>query len=267
MSSDNRQGDILIYDSGLGGLSVAKHIRDSFPEASFIYFADHAGFPYGSLSEDDLLRRVVDNVRRLSKHFDFKLLVLACNTASTLVLPKLRSLLHIEVVGVVPAIKPAALISQSKRIGLLATPATVSRSYTDQLIGEFAADCQVLRLGTRRLVEIAEDKLFGRKVSINEISCILAPFFTRPAEIPDVIVLACTHFPLLKDELTEVTSDYPLIFVDSGEAIARRVVQLLPETSSLVGKTSFAITTAPADLLNDVSKVFLDFGYYKTYCW
>ena len=266
MARYQKKWDILIYDSGLGGLSVAENIRQARPSASLLYFADHAGFPYGSLSESALLERVLKNVRNLSDKYEFSILVMACNTASTLVLPELRRLLNIQIVGVVPAIKPAASLSQSKVIGLLATPATVSRNYTNELIDEFASECQVIRVGSRRLVEIAEESLFGKITDEEELKDILSPFFSSSSCVPDVIVLACTHFPLLRPQLSEVLQAHTISLLDSGEAIARRVSFLLKEDETTVAD-SLAITTADFSLFAKIQSVFARFGFKQTLKW
>ncbi|OAN19234.1 glutamate racemase [Photobacterium jeanii] len=213
---------VLIFDSGVGGLSVYQEIRQLLPELHYVYAFDNAAFPYGELDETVLINRTQEIVSRLVEKHNVDLVVIACNTASTVVLPSLRTLVNIPVVGVVPAIKPAAAMSERKVIGLLATPATVKRRYTQDLIAEFAQDCEVLMIGSTRLVEIAEQKLRGEAVSIEEIQHILSPWLNKV----DGIVLGCTHFPLLKDEIQQAFSS-PVQIIDSGKAIANRVQALL----------------------------------------
>ncbi|MGF1693388.1 glutamate racemase [Photobacterium kagoshimensis] len=217
---------VLIFDSGVGGLSVYQEIRAQLPNEHYIYAFDNAAFPYGELEESVLIARTLEIVSRLVRKHSVDLVVIACNTASTIVLPTLRTQLDIPVVGVVPAIKPAAALSEKKVIGLLATPATVKRRYTQELIAEFAKDCQVLMIGSTRLVEIAEQKLRGEAVSVAEIQEILLPWLDRV----DGIVLGCTHFPLIKDEIQQVFST-PVQIIDSGKAIANRVKALLGESA------------------------------------
>ena len=127
-------------------------------------------------------------------------IVVACNTASTLALPTLRSLFTIPIIGVVPAIKTASALSQNKKIGLLATPGTVSREYMDNLIQEFADDCIVTRVGSTELVRLAEKKLNGLAPSSQQLKSIIQPFIHNEC---DQVVLGCTHFPLLHEELKE----------------------------------------------------------------
>lgn len=220
---------VLVFDSGVGGLSVAREIQQRLPGLSLVYASDNGFFPYGIKGEEELIARVDLVIHRLLQQYPADILVIACNTASTLTLPHLRSHLTLPIVGVVPAIKPAAALSQSGVIGLLATPATVARPYTHELIREYAQSCRVISLGTSELVEIAEQKLRGEVVDETLIKRVVAQLMMQEnsADI-DVLILACTHFPLLKDELARHLPPTMKI-IDSGEAIARRVEYLLDD--------------------------------------
>lgn len=214
---------ILVVDSGAGGLTVTSEIRKQLPGARYIYFADTGYYPYGSKTELELLLRVSQIIERVTAQFDIDIAVIACNTASTVVLDALRSRFEIPFVGVVPAIKPAARLTRSGTIGVLATSGTVSRSYTAALIKEFASNCAVYLHGSPALVHFAEAKLCGQKPDIQEISRELALLLTQaPDRAIDTVVLACTHFPLLRHELA-ISGPGVSHWVDSGEAIARRV--------------------------------------------
>lgn len=218
--------NILIFDSGMGGLSVYREVHRALPAHQYFYLFDNACFPYGELDEARLVNRVLELLTVFVARHHIDIVIIACNTASTYVLPALREQLHIPVVGVVPAIKPAAEYCRSKgleHIGLLATPGTVSRSYTAELVQRFAADMRVSMLGTTELVKMAEDKLAGDIVDSGRLARILAPWRVQGG--PEVLVLGCTHFPLLASELEQCLPDVQL--VDSGEAIARRVASLL----------------------------------------
>ncbi|WP_233073858.1 glutamate racemase [Motilimonas eburnea] len=216
---------ILIFDSGVGGLSVYQEIAKQLPELSVTYLFDNALFPYGELTDDILIQRVCDLMQRALKKWSVELVVIACNSASTLVLEPLRQMLAVPVVGVVPAIKPAAHQTQKACIGLLATPGTVSRTYTDNLIRDFAPNVQVLRIGSSELVKLAEQKLRQQPVAQLTIDEILSPW--RHAEPkPDCVVLGCTHFPLLNQEIEQALGA-DVMLVDSGAAIAKRVESLL----------------------------------------
>lgn len=222
---------ILVFDSGVGGLSVLKEISRHSPNAELVFASDNAAFPYGILSEEHLMERVIKVVGRLIEKTNPSIAVIACNSASTLVLEELRHRFDIPFVGVVPAIKPAAKQSKSKVIGLLATPGTIERSYTDALIADFASDCTLVRVGSSELVQMAEQKLRGIAPDKAMLKEIVAPFSEQ--QDLDVIVLACTHFPLLIEEL-EPLLPAKVHWIDSGEAIARRVESLLNSNSNLL---------------------------------
>ncbi len=236
MSAHERSSPtILIFDSGVGGLSIYQEVRRLVPTATFVYASDNEAFPYGTKQEDEVVSRVDDVLRRLTSRFAPEVMVVACNTASTVALPKIRSRISIPVVGVVPAIKPAARISQTRVIGLLATPGTVKRAYTQDLIEEFAADCTVLRVGSAELVDLAENKLRGKHVNLQTVRRIIAPLFKgENGGRLDTVVLGCTHFPLLLKEL-ECAAPRAVRWIDSGPAIAKRVRSLLKGTIHSAG--------------------------------
>ncbi len=212
---------VLVFDSGVGGLSVFEEMHRLMPQLDYLYLFDNQAYPYGELEQSVLISRVNLLVSRLVEEYQVDIVVIACNTASTIVLPSLRENLSIPVVGVVPAIKPASLLA-FKGIGLIATPATVTRQYTHELIHEFAQGKPVELLGSTRLVDIAEEKLRGKEVCIAELESIFEPLNNKV----DVAVLGCTHFPLIKEEIYQALGNKVLL-VDSGEAIARRVEVLL----------------------------------------
>ncbi|HZF34791.1 MAG TPA: glutamate racemase [Candidatus Angelobacter sp.] len=217
----------VVFDSGVGGLSVFDCIAAALPGLRLLYIADNAYFPYGTKEEAALVARVRDLLVELTERLHPDLIVVACNTASTVALPALRNALSLPIVGTVPAIKPAAQTSVTRVIGLLGTPGTVRRQYTQALIGEFAPDCIVLRHGSTELVELAEQKLRGESVAPAAVKRALAGLFDQPGgERVDTVVLACTHFPLLAAELA-AGAPRPLHWIDSGAAIARRVASLL----------------------------------------
>lgn len=214
---------IIVFDSGIGGLSILNEIRVLLPKFDYVYLFDNARLPYGELEEQDLIDGCVRLVTLLVKKVNAAMVVIACNTASTLVLPELRRQLSIPVVGVVPAIKPAALLSKTKKIALLATPGTIKRFYTKKLIQDFANNCNVQLFGSSELVFIAEQKLAGEVVNINYLKQIMRPIID--ADI-DVLVLGCTHFPMLMEEMQSILGDRVLL-LHSGRAVANRVQSLL----------------------------------------
>ncbi|MCY7271102.1 MAG: glutamate racemase [Sphingomonas bacterium] len=216
---------LLFFDSGVGGLSVLGPTRLLLPTAPIVYVADSAGYPYGTKSDAELAERLPALLTRLVELFSPRLAVIACNTASTIALDHVRAALDIPVVGTVPAIKPAAVASKSRVIGVLGTEATVRQLYVDDLAARFAADCIVIRHGSPELVAIAEAKLAGEAIDPHAIAAAVRPMLAQPrgAEI-DTIVLACTHFPLIAEELGLAMPG--VTFVDGGPGIARRVAWL-----------------------------------------
>lgn len=222
--SDTRP--ILFFDSGVGGLSVVAPTRALLPHAPIVYAADSAGFPYGTRSESEIAARVPALLGRLVERYRPRLAVIACNTASTIALPAVRAALDVPVVGTVPAIKPAAAMSATRVIGVLGTEATVRQPYVDDLAARFAGDCRVLRHGSAALVELAEAKLAGESVDPAAVAGALAGLLGQPGgERIDVVVNACTHFPLLGDELAAAAPS-GVRFVDGGPGIARRIESL-----------------------------------------
>ena len=216
---------LLFFDSGVGGLSVLAPTRALIPYAPIVYAADNAGFPYGTKSDIELADRLPALLGRLVERFCPRLAVIACNTASTIALDHVRAALDIPVVGTVPAIKPAALLSKTRVIGVLGTEATVRQPYVDDLAARFAADCTVIRHGSPELVAIAEAKLAGEAVDPESVAAAVRPMLGQPrGEEIDTIVLACTHFPLIADELGMAMPGVK--FVDGGPGIARRIAWL-----------------------------------------
>lgn len=217
---------LLFFDSGVDGLSVLAPTRALLPHAPLVYAADSAGFPYGTRSESEIAARVPALLGRLAERYKPRLIVIACNTASTIALSHVRAALDVPIVGTVPAIKPAAELSQTRVIGVLGTQATVRQPYVDDLTARFAADCTVLRHGSAELVALAEAKLRGEPAEPARYRAVLAGLFDQPggARI-DVIVNACTHFPLVEAELA-AAAPHPLRFVDGGPGIARRIAHL-----------------------------------------
>lgn len=222
----NTDRPLLLFDSGVGGLSVLHAVSKLLPQAPIVYVADNGGFPYGTKTEAEIATRVPALLGRLTERYHPRLIVIACNTASTIALGAARAALDLPIVGTVPAIKPAALASQTRAIGVLGTNATVRQPYVDRLSEEFASDCLVLRHGSARLVELAEAKLRGQHTPVEDFKAELGGLLTQPGgDKVDTVVLACTHFPLVAEELESV-SPRPIRFVDGAEGIARRVAVL-----------------------------------------
>ena len=239
---------ILFFDSGVGGLSVLAPVRVALPRAPIVYAADTAFFPYGVKTEAEIAGRVPVLLGRLAERYRPRLIVIACNTASTIALGPVRAALAIPVVGTVPAIRPAALASRTRAIGVLGTDATVRQPYVDRLAAEHAADCLVLRHGSAALVALAEAHLRGQPTADDAYRAVLAGLLNQPGgERIDTVVLACTHFPLVADRLAAV-APRPLAFVDGGPGIARRVAHLTAgQAFPAAPPPGIAVFTGPID--------------------
>lgn len=253
---------VLFFDSGVGGLSVYKAVKALNPDIEAYYLFDNECFPYGNKGDHFLIKRIESLLEKASRIFELSAIVVACNTASTVALPELRLNIKLPIVGVVPAVKPAAKISRNKIIGLLATPGCLSRDYTNNLIRNFASDCKVIKVGDAHLAEIAEERLSTGTVDREGIKKIVEPFTGLPEEEqPDTIVLGCTHYPFVKDVLEELLPD--VRFVDSGEAIGRRVKTVVKEskyieTSKIKNR---AFYTGELKNFSEREKMVKEFGF------
>lgn len=244
----------LVFDSGMGGLTIVSSLRELGFKGRLSYAADTGFFPYGDKSDAELTRRVPRFARALMDAANPDIFVIACNTASTLALEIVRAVMPVPVVGTVPAIKPAAKSTQTGVIGVLATPGTLRRAYTDALIHEFARNLTVLTHGSVALVDLAERYAAGEDISDGELLSELNALLGQPGgDQIDTIVLACTHFPLLKNKI-EALLPQPITLIDSGEAIARRTLSLLGQD----------IRTPPFDLSVQPGSLYLSHGQEKT---
>lgn len=217
---------ILLFDSGVGGLSVLAELRAALPQAPVIYAADNGGLPYGTKTEAEIAARVCGLLGRMAERFHPRLICIACNTASTIALAMVRDVLNVPIVGTVPAIKPAAEQTRSGTIGLLGTAATIRQPYVDRLAAQHAADKRLLRFAAGELVSAAEAKLRGIAVDPAVYARSAAGLRDQPGgEAIDVVVLACTHFPLVQEELAAAFGP-GVVFVDGAKGIARRIVHL-----------------------------------------
>lgn len=252
-------GPILIFDSGLGALTVLREIAKARPDAELALVADDAGFPYGKLDDKALVDRVVTVLDRYIALLNPSLVVIACNTASTLALPVVRARFKIPFVGTVPAIKPACAQSKSKRVSVLATPATVRRDYTHQLVDEFAHGCKVMLVGGEMLASFAEAALRGVTVDEAEIRREIGPCFVDDGARTDTVVLACTHYPLILDRLTRL-APWPVDWLDPAPAIARRAAQLLGPARSAGAGPARAFFTSGSTASEALEKSLAGFG-------
>jgi glutamate racemase len=234
---------ILLFDSGLGGLTVYRELAAARPHADYIYVADDAGFPYGRLDEQVLVARVITLMGELIEAHRPDLVVIPCNTASTIALPDLRKKFTVPFVGTVPAIKPACAASITRRVSVLGTEATVAREYTRALIRDYAQGCQVKLVGSRHLATYVEAELRGTPASDAQILAEMAPCFEDDGARTDTVVLACTHYPLLLGRLRRL-APWHVGFIDPAPAIARRVVSLLGQTADMAKGGAYGIFTS-----------------------
>ena len=234
---------ILLFDSGVGGLSVLAELRRALPDAPVIYAADNAGLPYGDKSEAEIAARVAGLLGRMAERYRPRLACIACNTASTIALGMVREVLSIPIVGTVPAIKPAAALTRTGTIGLLGTAATIRQVYVDRLQAEFAADKRLLRAAAPGLVGAAEAKLRGEPVDPRACAEAAAALRGQPGgDAIDTVVLACTHFPLLAEELAAAFGP-GIRFVDGAAGIARRIAVLCQGQGFARARGDFAVFT------------------------
>jgi len=256
-----RSPAILVFDSGVGGLTVFREILRARPDARLTYVADDALFPYGKVPEDALIARVTALMGNLIAAHAPDLVVIACNTASVQALPALRERFSVPFVGTVPAIKPACAASQSKRVSVLGTEATVAREYTHALVRNFGQGCDLTLVGSAKLAVLAEAALAGRTVDDEEIRVEIAPCFVEDgAERTDTVVLACTHYPLLLDRF-EALAPWPVRWIDPAPAIARRVLDLVgPKGDAPISAAARAIFTSGRKPSSDLVAALADFG-------
>lgn len=235
-------------------------VRKALPQAPVIYAADMAGLPYGTKTEAEVAARVAGLLGRMAERYQPRLICIACNTASTIALGMVRDVLETPIVGTVPAIKPAAALTRSGTFGLLGTEATVRQAYVDNLEREFAAGKHLLRYGAKGLVPLAEAKLRGEDVSVADVRAEIAGLLDQPgADAIDTLVLACTHFPLLEDELRAAIGR-EVSFVHGAEGIARRVAYLTQGQPFDRAQPDFAVTTGPLDDFAKLGQAFAAYG-------
>ena len=260
---DHASPTIVVFDSGLGGLTVLSPIAARLPDSRLVYVADEAGFPYGGRSEQDLLARVERVIAAAIDRFRPDLVVVACNTASTLVLPQLRARFAVPFVGTVPAIKPAAEQSKSRCFAILATEGTAKRDYTHALIAQFAKDCRVIIHSPPALASRAEAWLRGEGLDEQALLADIAPcFVSADGAQTDAIVLGCTHYPLLLEAMTRL-APWPVTWIDPAPAIAKRVEHLLgPAASAATIRTGgdVFVSTSPVVMSEGLHQALHRYG-------
>lgn len=243
---------ILMFDSGIGGLTVLREARVLMPDRRFVYVADDAAFPYGDWEEEALRKRLIDLFGGLIATHAPEIAVIPCNTASTLALADLREAYpETPFVGTVPAIKPAAERTRSGLVSVLGTQGTVKRQYTRDLIAKWATKCHVRLVGSTRLAALAEAYMREGFVDEEAVRAETAPCFVElDRKRTDIVVLACTHYPFLVNRMRK-TAPWPVDWLDPAEAIARRALSVIGE------RGDFA---APADAAHLADTAFFTSG-------
>ena len=250
----------LVFDSGVGGLTIADALRKAAPEWMVDYAADSGFFPYGVKSDEELRERLPRLCATLVGVAKPDVLVIACNTASTLSLDDIRARVSVPVVGTVPAIKPAAEQTQTGVIGILATPGTVRRAYLDDLERQFAAGKIVIRRGSAGLVDIAERAVRGQPIDQEQVAYAVKPMFDPPdGSHIDIVVLACTHFPLIRDAIA-AACPAGVRLIDTGDAVARQAIRVAPQLPRPPGE-AIAYVTGGAANRAAMTPAFARFGY------
>ena len=251
---------ILLFDSDVGGLTVLAELRKLLPAAPVIYVADNAGLPYGDKTEAEIAARVCGLLGRLAERYHPRLICIACNTASTIALGMVRDVLEVPIVGTVPALKPAAELTKTKVIGLLGTRATINQPYVDRLERDHASDCRVLRAAAPQLVIAAEAKMRGASPDPAAFTDAAASLLCQSeGGAIDTVVLACTHFPLVRDEL-EAAFDPKVTFVDGAAGIAMRIAALCEGQPFKRARPDFALFTRDDPDLGQLLAAMAEFG-------
>ena len=254
---------ILIFDTGVGGLSVYDALRAELPGAPVIYAADYAGIPYGQKTEAEVAARVAGLLGRMAERFEPRLACIACNTASTIALGMVREVLEIPIVGTVPAIKPAASLTQTGTVALVGTNATIRQAYVDDLEARFASDKTLLRIAAPVLVDLAEDKLRGRPVKSAAIETLARALREKASgDRIDTLVLACTHFPLLSAEFAAVFGP-DVALVDGAAGIARRIAHLTRHQPMERPEANRFVVTGPVKRANGLEAALASRGFAK----
>ncbi|WP_374411630.1 glutamate racemase [Novosphingobium colocasiae] len=254
---------ILLFDSGVGGFTVLEEVRKVLPDAPILYAADTAGLPYGAKTEAQIAARVAGLLGRLTERYRPRLVCIACNTASTIALGMVREVLEVPIVGTVPAIKPAAVLTRSGVIGLLGTEATIRQAYVDRLEHEFAAGKRLLRHGAPELVEAAEAKLRGQPFDAGAVVRAAEALRSMPdGDRIDTVVLACTHFPLLEPELAQAFGP-DVRFVHGAAGIARQIARLTAGQEYARQSDDLALFTGSGNAPDAYAKALRRYGFAK----
>ncbi|MDP2087868.1 MAG: glutamate racemase [Flavobacteriaceae bacterium] len=219
---------IGFFDSGVGGTSIWKEVRQLLPNENTIYLADSKNAPYGEKSKKTILSYSIKNTDFLLKK-GCKLIVVACNTATTNTISKLRALYDIPFIGIEPAIKPAALQSKNNAVGILATKGTLSSELFAKTSEKFASEITIVEQVGEGLVELIESGQLNSPKTTELLQQYIKPMLALKT---DYIVLGCTHYPYLIPQIKKIVGDKVSI-IDSGEAVAKQTQAILLKNNLL----------------------------------
>jgi glutamate racemase len=268
--SHDRRNKLLVFDSGTGGLGIVAALRQHLPDVIIHYIADTAFFPYGDQPDEQLIAHILSLIQDATARLRPDAVVIACNTASTLALNALRQTINIPVIGCVPPIRWAARLSQTRCIGLLATPATVKRPYVSWLREAYAPDCQLIAHGARRLASLAERRFRGQEVSLEAIAQEILPLFQqKDGNLIDVVALGCTHYPFLLPELERLSPSTAIRWLDPANAVASRTAEIVQNIAPIHAATDpdgFWMTAVDPDV-NILSRAIGHYGFNAASLW
>ncbi|AHA28166.1 glutamate racemase [Candidatus Liberibacter americanus] len=226
-----KKNNIIIFDSGVGGLSVLQKVRFLIPEYNFIYVADDVGFPYGNWEDASLKNRIISIFSDILDRYNPTLSIIACNTAFTLAKDELRSIFpHMTFIGAVPAIKQAMNYTSTGLISILSTPATLRRVYNSDVINSSSSShCDIKFVISSKLASIVEEYACGKMICEEEVkSEINDCFVIKDNRRTDIVVLACTHYPFMIC-LFRRLAPWPVDWIDTADSIARHARSLCPK--------------------------------------
>lgn len=255
---------ILIFDSGIGGLSIYNEIYKILPNYNYLYVFDNMFFPYSEKSKKFIIYNTLKIIKSVMNNYVLSLIIIACNTVSTIMLPLLRSLIDIQVVGVFPAIESAVSLTNNGVIGLLATKNTISCLYVKKLIKKFSVKYNFFLLGSTELVQIAQNKMYGLNISLDRIIFILRSFIDLVV-LPDVLVLGCTHYPFLLSEFVKIFGN-EVKFIDSSLSVANRVYSIVKNNVnfySYVNPINEVLYLKKDIYLRNIFSLFNSYGFSK----
>lgn len=250
---------VVVFDSGVGGLSVLRHLRALLPQERLIFLADQANVPYGSRSLTEI-RAFSEGITRFLLDLGAKIIVVACNTASGAALTYLRQTFpDVPFVGMEPAVKPAAQQTRSGKVGVLATTGTFDSQRYDSLMARFAQEVDVFENPCRGLVELIEAGNLAGMVTESLLRRCVTPMLAQGV---DTLVLGCTHYPFVRPLLEKIIGPHVTI-IDPAPAVARQTKRILQQNGLLadasVDRPALALTTANSEPLASFIKDVLTF--------